>query len=93
MGRAGEWERGLEVFGDMKREGINGDRTVYNAVLGVLQRGDQPKLVTEVWEEMMGRKGGGGGVVEAGVDRVSGGWSETTARVKRRQKQQTAPLT
>ncbi|GMI24900.1 hypothetical protein TrCOL_g4100 [Triparma columacea] len=70
MGRSGEWEVGMKVFGDMKREGINGDRTVYNAMLSALGRGDRPEMVLGIWEEMMGRKGGEG-VVEAGVDRVS----------------------
>ncbi|GMH56894.1 hypothetical protein TrRE_jg4877 [Triparma retinervis] len=70
MGRSGEWEVAVKIFGDMKREGINGDRTVYNAMLSALGRGDRPDMVVGIWEEMMGRKGGEG-VVEAGVDRVS----------------------
>jgi pentatricopeptide repeat protein len=52
-GRSGEYQHALEVFNDMKRDGIKPDRVSYNALISALKVARQPDRIFQLWSEMI----------------------------------------
>lgn len=55
-GRSGKHEEALQLFTDMKDQGLQPDRVAYNAVLSALRVANMPDKALELWREMIGKK-------------------------------------
>lgn len=54
-GRSGKYNEALQLFTDMKNQGLHPDRIAYNAVFSALRVANRPEEAYQLWNEICGK--------------------------------------